>query len=151
MLAPPAIPECSAIQPACRPMTSTTRTRWWDSAVVCSRSIASVAMLTAVSKPKVKSVPERSLSIVFGTPTTLTPRSESLVATPRVSSPPIATSASTPSRARLTLICSTPPSILNGLVREEPRMVPPRGRMPRTSGTPSSIVTPSSGPFQPSR
>ena len=29
------------------------------------------------------------------------------------------------------MICSTPPSILNGLVREEPRMVPPRGRMPR--------------------
>ena len=75
-------------------MTSTTSTRWWDSAVVCSRSIASIAMLTAVSKPNVKSVPDRSLSIVLGTPTTLTPRSASLVATPRVSSPPIAISAS---------------------------------------------------------
>ena len=52
-LAPPAMPECSAIQPACRPMTSQMRMRWCDSAVVCSRSIASVAMLTAVSKPKV--------------------------------------------------------------------------------------------------
>ena len=52
-LAPPAMPECRAIQPAWRPMTSTTRARWWDSAVVCSRSIASVAMETAVSKPKV--------------------------------------------------------------------------------------------------
>ena len=151
MLAPPAMPACSAIQPACRPITSTTRTRWCDSAVVCSRSIASVAMLTAVSKPKVKSVPERSLSIVFGTPTTCTPRSASLVATPRVSSPPIATSASTPSRARFSLILSTPFSIVNGLVREEPRMVPPRGRMPRHCCTPSSIVRPSSGPFQPSR
>ena len=97
MLAPPAMPECRAIQPAWRPITSTTRTRWCDSAVVCSRSIASVAMLTAVSKPNVKSVPDRSLSIVLGTPTTLTPRSASLVATPRVSSPPMATSASTPS------------------------------------------------------
>ena len=93
--------------------------------------MASVAMLTAVSKPNVKSVPDRSLSIVFGTPTTLTPRSASLVATPRVSSPPIATRASTPCSARLSLIRSTPPSILNGLVREEPRIVPPRGRMPR--------------------
>ena len=102
-LAPPAMPACSAIQPACRPITSTTSTRWWDSAVVCSRSIASVAMLTAVSKPKVKSVPERSLSMVLGTPTTLTPRSASLVATPRVSSPPIATSASTPSRGEVVL------------------------------------------------
>ena len=51
--APPAMPECSAIQPACRPITSTISTRWCDSAVVCSRSIASIAMLTAVSKPNV--------------------------------------------------------------------------------------------------
>ena len=52
-LAPPAMPACSAIQPACRPITSTMSARWWDSAVVCSRSIASIAMLTAVSKPNV--------------------------------------------------------------------------------------------------
>jgi hypothetical protein len=36
-----------------RPITSTTITRLCDSAVVCRRSIASVAMKTAVSKPKV--------------------------------------------------------------------------------------------------
>ena len=35
--------------------------------------MASVAMETAVSKPKVKSVAVRSLSMVLGTPTTLTP------------------------------------------------------------------------------
>ena len=52
-LAPPAMPACSAIQPACRPITSTTSARWCDSAVVCSRSIASIAMFTAVSKPNV--------------------------------------------------------------------------------------------------
>ena len=51
--APPARPACSAIQPAWRPMTSTISARWWDSAVVCSRSIASMAMLTAVSNPNV--------------------------------------------------------------------------------------------------
>src|SRR3954463_14657466 len=51
-------------------MTSTTITRLCDSAVVCRRSIASVAICTAVWKPNVKSVPARSLSIVFGTPTT---------------------------------------------------------------------------------
>ena len=62
-----------AIQPAWRPITSTTITRLWDSAVVCRRSIASVAICTAVWKPNVKSVPPRSLSIVFGTPTTWTP------------------------------------------------------------------------------
>ena len=52
-LAPPARPAWKAIQPAWRPITSTISTRWWLSAVVCSRSIASIAMLTAVSKPKV--------------------------------------------------------------------------------------------------
>jgi len=44
MSAPPAMPEWSAIHPACRPITSTTITRSWDSAVVCRRSIASVAI-----------------------------------------------------------------------------------------------------------
>ena len=52
-LAPPARPAWKAIQPAWRPITSTISTRWWLSAVVCRRSIASIAMLTAVSKPKV--------------------------------------------------------------------------------------------------
>ena len=51
--APPAIPLITAIQPVCRPITSTTMTRLCDSAVVCSRSIASVQIATAVSKPKV--------------------------------------------------------------------------------------------------
>ena len=69
-------------------------TRLCDSAVVCRRSIASVAIWTAVWKPNVKSVAARSLSIVFGTPTTLMPSSCSLPATPSVSSPPIGISAS---------------------------------------------------------
>ena len=64
--APPAMPEWMAIQPAWRPITSTTITRSWLSAVVCSRSMASVAICTAVWKPNVKSVAARSLSIVFG-------------------------------------------------------------------------------------
>ena len=51
--APPAMPLCTAIQPAWRPITSTTMTRLCDSAVVWSRSIASVAIETAVSKPNV--------------------------------------------------------------------------------------------------
>ena len=51
---------------------------------------------TAVKKPNVKSVAPRSLSIVLGTPTTGTPSSVSLRATPSVSSPPIAINARTP-------------------------------------------------------
>ena len=43
--------------------------RRWLSVVVRRRSTASVTMLMAVSKPKVKSVTIRSLSIVLGMPT----------------------------------------------------------------------------------
>src|SRR5487761_1198679 len=95
--------------------------------------------------------------MVLGTPTTLTPSSYSLVATPSVSSPPITTSASTPRPARLSLPRSTPDippppaSARSGFVRDEPRIVPPRGRMPRTAWTSSGTVSPSSGPRQPSR
>ncbi len=66
-------PAVTAIQPLSRPITSTTMTRLCDSAVVCSRSIASAAIATAVSKPIVVSVAARSLSIVFGMPTTGSP------------------------------------------------------------------------------
>ena len=51
--APPASPDSRAIQPAWRPITSTTITRSCDSAVVWRRSMASVAICTAVQKPKV--------------------------------------------------------------------------------------------------
>ena len=71
--APPPRPEWSAIQPASRPITSSTITRSWLAAVVWSRSRASVATVRAVSKPKVWSQPHRSLSIVLGTPTARTP------------------------------------------------------------------------------
>src|SRR5260370_26460766 len=95
--------------------------------------------------------------MVFGTPTTPTPVSYSRAATPRVSSPPIATRASTPRLSRFSRTRSIPdlPSTVfdsaAGLVREEPRIVPPLGRMPRTAATSKTIVSPSSGPRQPSR
>ncbi len=51
--APAAMPECSAIQPTCLPMTSATMQRLCESPVVRRRSMASVAICTAVSKPNV--------------------------------------------------------------------------------------------------
>src|SRR5579875_912804 len=149
--APPASPECRAIQPAWRPITSTTRIRWWLSAVVCSRSIASVAICSAVSKPKVWSVAPRSLSIVLGTPITGTPAAWSLWAAPRVSSPPIAISPSSPRRSSVPRTAPTPSSRLSGLVRELPRIVPPRGRMPRVDSIVSSSPMSSRTPRHPSR
>ena len=125
--------------------------RWCDSAVVCRRSIASMAIFTDVSNPNVKSVLFRSLSMVFGTPITFTPRASSFVATPRVSSPPIAIRTSMPCSARFCLMRSTPFSILKGLVRDEPRMVPPLARIDFTVARSSGMVSASSGPFQPSR
>src|SRR2546430_13600684 len=44
-----------------------------------------------------------------------------------------------------------PPAFFSGLVRDDPRIVPPRGRMPRTAWTSSGTVSPSSGPRHPSR
>src|SRR5579871_1160003 len=149
--APPAMPAYVAIHPAWRPITSHTITRSWDSAVVCSRSMASTQICTAVLNPNVTSVADRSLSIVFGAPTTLTPSSQSLLATPRVSSPPMAINASTPRSCNVCLHRSGPLSTLYGLVRELPRMVPPRGRMPRHTSTLSGVVRPSITPRHPSR
>ena len=111
-------------------MISTTRILSWLLAVVLSLSMASVAMATAVSYPKVVSVAERSLSMVFGHPTTWMPKSScNRLATPKVSSPPMATRASTPNSSSLFATFSASPSFLYGLVREEPRMVPPSWRM----------------------
>src|SRR5829696_1188771 len=89
--------------------------------------------------------------MVFGTPTTLRPSSYSFLATPRVSSPPIAIRASTPCCRSPAATFSNPFSTLYGLVREVPRIVPPRGRMPRTCSMPSGPAMPSIGPRQPSR
>src|SRR5438552_3862102 len=93
--APPAIPPCSAIQPACRPITSTTMARLWLVAVVWRRSSASITAATAESKPKVMAVASRSLSIVFGTPTQLIPASCNCKAVVIEPSPPTMMSAST--------------------------------------------------------
>ena len=86
--APPAMPPCNAIQPACRPITSTTMTRLWLVAVVCKRSSASTTTLTAESKPNVMAVASRSLSIVFGTPMQLMPASCNCCAVVSEPSPP---------------------------------------------------------------
>ena len=48
-------------------------------------------------------------------------------------------------------IRSIPSSCLSGLVRDERRIVPPRGRIPRTSSMVSSIQSPSIGPRHPWR
>src|SRR3954451_6258236 len=150
--APPASPECRAIQPALRPITSTTRLRWWLSAVVWRRSMASVATCTAVSNPNVMSVAPMSLSIVFGTPSTGSAYSPwRRFAAPSVSSPPMAISPSRCSSSSVSAISAGPSSRLNGLVRELPRMVPPRGRMPRMASIVSSKWSASIGPRQPSR
>ena len=112
IVAPPAMAAHVAMWPAWRPMTSTTMTRSCDSAVVCSRSMASTHTWTAVSNPKVSSVADRSLSMVLGTPTTATPSAARRAATPSVSSPPMATSASMPWSASVARTASAPPSIL---------------------------------------
>src|SRR4051794_7698187 len=58
---------------------------------------------------------------------------------------------SMPRRSNVAVSASMPPSRLNGFVRDEPSIVPPRGRMPRVDSSVSSTVSPSIGPRQPSR
>jgi hypothetical protein len=72
-------------------------------------------------------------------------------ATPRVSSPPITTSASSPASAKLRRTSSTPPSTLYGFVRDVPITVPPRGSSPETSRMVSAVVSASTSPRQPFR
>ena len=87
---------CKAIQPASRPITSIIITLWWLSAVVTNLSKLSVAICTAVLKPKVKSVEDTSLSMVLGTPTIFNPFSKSFCEIRCEPSPPILITASTP-------------------------------------------------------
>src|SRR5438067_6160051 len=97
------------------------------------------------------SVPPRSLSIVLGTPTIGSPSAHRRAAAPSVSSPPITISPSRPCSARVERIRPAPSSWPRGFVREDPRIVPPRGRMPLTDSIVSSSQTFSIGPRQPSR
>ena len=59
-------------------------------------------------------------------------RRRASAATPSVSSPPIAMSASMRSRASVASTRRGPSSVLYGFVRDVPRIVPPRGSRPRT-------------------
>ena len=137
--------------PTLRPITSTKMTRSWLSAVVWSLSMASVATVTAVSKPKVRSVMATSLSIVLGTPTTSKPRSDISHAHDSVPSPPTAIRASTARARRVSVARAMPSGRLNGVWREVPSTVPPLGNRPRQDSTSSGVQSSSTTPRQPSR
>ena len=134
----PESPLYRLIHPAYLPISSTTSTRSWLSAVECSLSSASVAVLTAVSNPNVRWVPLTSLSMVLGTQTTGSPFRQRSCEICRLPSPPIETSASKPlawnaatrssERSRsISTPCSSRVTYRNGLPRlVVPRMVPPR-------------------------
>ena len=118
---------------------------------MCSRSIISVAMLTAVSKPNVRSVPSMSLSIVLGMPTTGTPARDSRCAAVRVPSPPIGMRTSISWRASTAFMSAIPASIRSGATRAEPSVVPPRVSRPSTAAMSSGVVRSSRRPRHPSR
>ncbi len=141
-------------------MVSTTITRWCDSALVCILSIASTALATALSKPKVTSVSMRSLSMVFGTPTKGIPFLHKRLAMERLPSPPIHTNAS---RSHLLMFpratsdrswggtrASSPRQTKGLALLEVPRMVPPWARIPETSLYDNVRPRPSTSPAYPS-
>ena len=129
--APPAMPACSAIQPACRPIPRRSApggdSRRWCAAGRSPPSRCSPLCRTR----RCSRSPPRSLSMVFGTPTTRPPASSSLAATPRVSSPPIATRASTPRLSRFSLIRSMP--VLPSTVLDSAAGIGPRGAKNRAA------------------
>ena len=115
----------------------------------------SVANETAVSKPNVTTVRERSLSIVFGTPTMRTPFVARALAIASEPSPPIATTASMPlawraltSSSVRSTSATVPSGCFTGNLRGlpafvVPMMVPPRCVMPRTVSGVSGTSPPS--------
>ena len=150
---PTAIPAYVAIQPRVRPITSTTITRLWDSAVVVIRSIASVAIWTAVSKPNVTSV---AGDVVVDRLRDADERYALRGEPQRGAERPVAADrrrrASIPLRSSVSQHGSAQPSPWTyGSRRDVPRIVPPRWRIPRTALRSSGRWRPSISPSQPSR
>ena len=144
------MPPTAASQPAWRPMASTTMTRWCETVVERSRSIESATVVTAESNPMQASVSGTSLSIVFGTPTTGWASPASRPATDRVSSPPIATSASRFRSPNTAVVRAYSSGSRVGFVRDEPSSVPPTASAPSVAGADSGSVSRFSTPAQPS-
>ena len=92
--APPARPAPSVSQPAPWPMISATMIRWWLCAVECRRSMASVAISSAVANPIDASVIARSLSMVLGSVMMFSPAFDRRSAFFAVPPPPMQISAS---------------------------------------------------------
>ena len=130
-------------------------TRWCELAVECSRSMASVAMVTAESNPNETSVPQTSLSIVLGTETTFTPAWASLAAVFWVPFPPIHTIQSRPRswiffniKAGLSSEAADR-RFLNGFSLEVPSIVPPRFNKPDNDFSVNGSTSLSSNPRNP--
>ena len=123
-------------------MTSVRMIRWWLCAVLCVRSIASVAISVAVAKPKLVSVPQMSLSIVLGIVSTVRPASCRRSAFFAEPPPPITMTPSMPSRSQFSttvaVMSLTSPSIVIRctLSRLVPRIVPPTVRIPDSARRP---------------
>ena len=139
--APEAMPAYRVSHPALWPMTSTMNTREWEKAVEWMESMTDTAMSMADWKPKVISVPHRSLSMVLGRVTTLTPCWLRRLAVLWVPLPPRITRQSNLAFFTVASIFSSLVSSLSSLAlvislkgwREVPRMVPPRVRISEKS------------------
>ena len=94
------MPAASVSQPARWPMTSARMIRWWLWAVLWSRSMASVAMVSEVANPIVASVSTTSLSMVLGSITMLSPALTSRRLFLAVPLPPMHTRASSRAAGR---------------------------------------------------
>ena len=98
-------------------MTSMMEQRSCEVLVSRTLSIASIAVLTAVSKPMVYSVQAMSRSMVPGTPMVLMPYFESLPAPLNYPSPPITTTPSMPCLLQISAAWRCPSSVTISMQR----------------------------------
>ena len=124
--APQANAVCTAISPQLRPMTVIRLARSWESLVSRTRLMHSQAVFKAVSKPMVKSVYSKSLSMVPGMPMVGKPWSASALSPANVPSPPMPITPSTPSRCMFWITCFWHSGLWKSRQRAVIRKVPPR-------------------------
>ncbi len=144
--APFAMPHHSAMYPAPRPITSMMLQRSCEVDVSRTLSMASIAVLTAVSNPMVYSVHAMSRSIVPGRPIVLMPRDASFCAPLKEPSPPITMMPSMPCFLQISAPFFCPSSVVNSMHRAVCRIVPPLWMMSETDFLSMSMISSCSRP-----
>ena len=127
--------------PAPRPITSMIEHLSWEVEVSRTLSIASIAVLTAVSNPIVYSVHAISKSMVPGRPIVLIPSAANFWAPLKDPSPPITMIPSIPCFLQISAPFCWPSGVVNSIQRAVCKIVPPRSIISDTSFASISTIS----------